>query len=156
MASPDGRSGHVLDERPRASAEGPATAHVRCIHLAAGLIALVLIPLASWLDGSGQLAWTMFSRTGQYRVELFANGRPINPTALAAAAAPGPTSRALAGADHFRHHDVVRATLRRHLADVARLACRLSPESTITARLDERLRTTAPVRTHQVTVQCGP
>src|SRR3954470_11583382 len=94
------------------------------VHLVVGVIAILLLPLVSWLDGSGQLAWTMFSRTGQYRLRLAAGGMPINPTELAAAATPGPTSIALSGADHFRHHDVVRATLRRHLEDIARLACR--------------------------------
>src|SRR3954468_8668575 len=91
-------------------------------HVVVGVVVLVVLPLASWLDGSRQLGWTMFSRTGQYRLELTADGAAVNPTELAAAAAPGPTSLALAGADHFRHQDVMRATLRRHLEDVARLA----------------------------------
>jgi hypothetical protein len=128
----------------------------RRLHLIAGVIAIAVVPLASWLDGSGQLAWTMFSRTGQYRLVLRADGATINPTALAAAAAPGATSLALAGADHFRHHDVWRATLRRHLADVAELACRLRPDAaTIVARLEERMRTTDAVSASEVTVRCA-
>jgi len=120
------------------------------------VIAIGIVPLASWLDGSGQLAWTMFSRTGQYRLALRADGATINPTALAAAAAPGPTAFALSGADHFRHQDVWRATLRRHLAGIAELACRLRPGAVaITARLDERVRTTSDVRTSEVTVRCA-
>ncbi|MBX3157662.1 MAG: hypothetical protein KF773_16945 [Deltaproteobacteria bacterium] len=119
-----------------------------------GVVVVVLIPLGSWLDGSGQLAWTMFSRTGQYRVELVAEGRALNPTAVAAVAAPGPTSAALAGADHFRHHDVWRATLRRHLGEVARLACKLAPGARITARLHERVRSDAEIETSEVMVQC--
>jgi hypothetical protein len=67
---------------------------------------------------------------------------------------PGPTARALAGADHFRHHDVMRATLRRHLAEVAALACRLRPGAQVTARLEERVRTTQPVRATEVVVTC--
>ena len=126
----------------------------RRFHRVVGVLAIVVLPLVSWLDGSGQLAWTMFSRTGQYRLELRADGTSLNPTELAAAAAPGPTSIALSGADHFRHHDVVRATLRRHLADVAHLACRLRPGATIVAHLDERVRTTEPVRTTEVTLTC--
>ena len=125
-------------------------------HLAVGVVVVLLIPLASWLDGSGQLAWTMFSRTGEYRLELTANGKPVNPTEVAAFAAPGPTSSALAGADHFRHHDVARATLRRHLSDVAHLACKLRPGTTINARLYERMRTDATTETTEVTVQCVP
>lgn len=126
------------------------------VHFAVGVIVVVLIPLASWLDGSGQLAWTMFSRTGQYRLELTANGKALNPTEVAAFAAPGPTSTALAGADHFRHHDIARATLHRHLADVASLACKLKPGSTIKARLHERVRTDAEIETTEVTMQCAP
>jgi hypothetical protein len=121
-----------------------------------GVIVVVLLPLASWLDGSGQLAWTMFSRTGQYRLELTSDGKPLNPTEVAAFAAPGPTSSALAGADHFRHHDVARATLRRHVTDIARLACRLKPGTTITARVHERMRTDAVIETTEVTVRCAP
>jgi len=127
----------------------------RRLHAIAGAIVIAVVPLVSWLDGSGQLAWTMFSRTGAYRLALRADGVPLNPTELAAAAAPGPTSIALAGADHFRHHDVARATLRRHLTDVARLACRLRPGATIVARLDERIRTTDHIVTSEVTVRCA-
>lgn len=125
------------------------------LHLAIGVIAIVLIPALSWLDGSGQLAWTMFSRTGQYRLMLTADGKPVNPSELAAAAAPGPTSRALSGADHFRHHDVWRATLSRHLDDVAQLVCRLRPGARVVARLDEKRHTTDAVESSEVTVQCS-
>lgn len=128
----------------------------RSVHLVAGVIVVVLLPLASWLDGSGQLAWTMFSRTGQYRLALSSDGTPLNPTELAALAGPGPTSAALAGADHFRHHDVARATMRRHLTEVATIACKLRPGTTITARLDERIRTDAAIETTEVTVRCAP
>ena len=124
-------------------------------HLAVGLVVIVLLPLASWLDGSGQLAWTMFSRTGRYRLELVADGAPLNPTEVAALASPGPTSQALAGADHLLHHDVRRATLHRHLADVAALACRARPGATITARLHERVKSEAPDETTEVTVRCA-
>lgn len=125
------------------------------VHVAVGILVVLLLPLASWLDGSGQLAWTMFSRTGRYRLELISDGKPLNPTEVAAFAAPGPTSSALAGADHFRHHDVARATLRRHLTDIASLACKLRPGTTITARLHERVRTDAPIRTTEVMMPCA-
>jgi len=128
------------------AAAGPHSRSWRRFHVAVGVIAIVLLPLVSWFDGSGQLAWTMFSRTGQYRLVLAADGRAVNPTELAAAAAPGPTAYALAGADHFRHQDVVRATLRRHLTDVASLTCRLRPAAVVTARLEEKLHTTSDVR----------
>ena len=125
-------------------------------HALIGVIVVGLVPAASWLDGSGQLAWTMFSRTGQYRLVLAADGAALNPTELAARAAAGSTSIALAGADHWKHHDVMRATLRRHLGEVVRLACRVRPAREISGRLEERLRSDAPVRTTTVTVQCAP
>ena len=124
------------------------------LHVVVGVLAIVVLPALSWLDGSGQLAWTMFSRTGQYRLALTADGKQVNPSELAAAAAPGPTAIALSGSDHFRHHDAMRATLARHLVDVARLACRLRPATTIVARLEERVRTTAPIEATEVTVRC--
>jgi hypothetical protein len=124
------------------------------LHLAVGVFVVLVLPLASWIDGSGQLAWTMFSRTGQYRLDLRADDVPVNPTELAAAAAPGSTAMALAGSDHFRHHDVMRATMRRHLDDIAHLACRTRPAVTVVASLQERLRTDEPIRTTTVTVRC--
>ena len=85
---------------------------------------------------------------------LHSDGVAVNPTELAAAASPGPLTIALAGADHFRHHDVMRATLRRHLEDVARLTCRLRPATAVTARLEERVRTVDELRVSEVTVRC--
>lgn len=126
----------------------------RRLHLAIGVIVVAILPLVSWLDGSGQLAWTMFSRTGQYRLSISADGAAINPTELAAIAAPGPTANALAGADRFIHQDVMRATMRRHLDDVARLACKRHPGARIVARLDERMRSTDSLRTSEASVQC--
>lgn len=123
-------------------------------HVAVGVVVCIIIPLLSWTDGSGQLAWTMFSRTGQYRLVLTADGKPVNPSELAGAAAPGPTAVALSGSDHFRHHDVMRATLARHLEDVARLACSIRPATTILARLEQRMRTTEPIVSTEVTVRC--
>ena len=124
------------------------------LQLIAGIVLIVVLPAVSWLDGSGQLAWTMFSRTGQYRLVLYADDRPINPTELAARAAPGPTAMALAGSDHMKHHDAMRATLRRHLEDVAEVACRLGRGRVIRARLEERVRTTESIRAREVTVRC--
>jgi hypothetical protein len=119
------------------------------------VLLVAVLPLVSWLDGSGQLAWTMFTRTGAYRLTLVADGTQINPTTVAARAMPGPTAIALAGADGMKHHDVMRATLRRHLEDVARLACRLRPTTQVTARLEERVRTTEPIRVTEVSVRCN-
>ncbi|HEX5059626.1 MAG TPA: hypothetical protein VFV99_09720 [Kofleriaceae bacterium] len=124
-------------------------------HLVATIIVCVVLPLASWLDGSGQLAWTMFSRTGQFRLVIVADGTQMNPTEIAAAAMPGPTAIALAGSDQLKHHDVMRATARRHLDDIADLACRLRPGAQLTVRLEERVRRSEPIRTSEVTRRCA-
>lgn len=118
------------------------------------MVVVLILPLASWLDGSGQLAWTMFSRTGQYRIAITADGKPVNPTEIAAAAAPGMTSLALAGADHFKHHDVWRATARRHLAEIAELTCRIRPGAEVSARLEEKRTTEAPIEATVVSIRC--
>jgi hypothetical protein len=125
------------------------------VHVAIGIVVILLLPLASWIDGSGQLAWTMFSRTGRYRLVMTADGAPMNPTELAAAAAPGPTSAVLAGADQFKHHDVARATLRRHLDDVLELACTLRRGAIVTLRLEERVRSDDPIRISEVSTRCA-
>ena len=126
----------------------------RQVHLAIGVVVIAILPALSWLDGSGQLAWTMFSRTGQYRLVISADGTQINPTELAATAVPGPTADALAGADRFIHQDVMRATMRRHLDEVARLACVRHRGAQIVARLEERVRSSEPVRTSEASVRC--
>lgn len=124
------------------------------VHVAAGIVVVLLLPLASWIDGSGQLAWTMFSRTGRYRLVMTADGAPLNPTEVAASAAPGATAGVLAGADHFKHQDVARATLRRHLTDVAELACRQRPGAKLVVRLEEQVRSDEPVRVTEIAMRC--
>ena len=123
-------------------------------HLVATIVVVIVLPLMSWLDGSGQLAWTMFSRTGQFRLVIVADGRPVNPTEIAAAAMPGPTAVALAGSDQLKHHDVMRATARRHLEDIGQLACRSRHAEQVTVRLEERVRRGEPIRTSEVSLRC--
>ncbi len=129
--------------------------HLIRTHLIATIVAVIILPLASWLDGSGQLAWTMFSRTGQFRLVIIADGKQINPTEIAAAAMPGPTGNALAGSDQPKHHDVWRATVRRHLDDIAGLVCRLKQSEHVMVRLEERVRRREPMRTSELTVRCS-
>jgi len=128
--------------------------HLTRTHLVATIVVALVLPVVSWLDGSGQLAWTMFSRTGQFRLVIVADGTQVNPTEIAAAAMPGPTATALAGSDQLKHHDVWRATARRHLADIGLLACRLHSSEQIVVRLEERIRRSEPVRTSEVAVRC--
>ena len=133
--------------------------HLTGAHAALALGLFVALPAASWLDGSGQLAWTMFTRTGHYRLEILATegdgSRPVAPSALAAAAGPAPIARFLAGADHFRHHDVARASLRRHLDAVAALACRVSGADAVDVTLEERATLDAPVEARHARARCA-
>jgi len=96
----------------------------------------------------------MFSRTGQFRLVIVADGEQINPTEIAAAAMPGPTAIALAGSDQLKHHDVMRATARRHLEEIGELACRLKRAAQVSVRLEERVRRSEPIRAREVSVRC--
>jgi len=112
-------------------------------HLIAGALAIVVLPALSWLDGSGQLAWTMFARTSQYRLEINAlsregTRRPIGPTELAASIGKVPAAVYLSGAESWRTHNIARVTLRRHLREVAALACRTSGAARVELTLWQR------------------
>lgn len=102
----------------------------------------------------------MFSRTGQYRLTAHAIDptgarRPLVTTAIAAAAGPraGPY---LVGADRWRMHDVARITLRRHLEEVAAIACGVAPRdaAAVEVRLEERASLDAPIDAHVTSRRC--
>ncbi len=107
-----------------------------------GAVACILVPLASWLvDGRGRLAYTMYSSTVTYRLEIAwldegGSRHAIDPTDLAddvsSAAAPF-----LTGASDFRTVAQIDA-LRPHLLDLARSACASRPRATIEITLHER------------------
>jgi hypothetical protein len=87
------------------------------------------------------LAWTMYSRAGEFRIDLIAfdaAGRAHlrNPTVLADGAAPEVASL-LAGSDHWRQGPSV-ATLRAHLDDLAAYACRELNAASVELTLRER------------------
>src|SRR5262245_9996157 len=42
------------------------------VHAIVATLVCVVLPAASWLDGSGFLAWTMYSGSGCYRLEIAA------------------------------------------------------------------------------------
>ena len=112
-------------------------------HLIAGVCAIILLPALSWLDGSGQLAWTMFARTAQYRLEIVAvdeagGRRLIGSSALADAAGNSPAAAQLSGAETWRTHNIARVVLRRHLLEVGRLACKVSGAQSVDLTLWER------------------
>lgn len=123
--------------------------------VAAGLLCVAL-PAASWLDGSGgSMAWTMFSKSETYRLELsvvdrFGSARVVNPTALAPMASVD-LATFLSGSETWRHGPVVRG-LERSIGGLARLACHLPGEpKQVRLRLETRQDLDAPVHvTHAV------
>ncbi len=121
------------------------------------LVGLVL-PGYSWLDGSGWLAWTMFSKSETYRIRLITTdsagqSRLVNPTALAQLAGEQ-VAPYLSGAEHFRQAPISDA-IAANLGGLAQLACRVAPGAVrADAALDSRKNLDAPVRTTAVEVSC--
>ena len=106
-----------------------------------GAVACVVLPAASWVEGSRTFAWSMYSRAGEYRFDLTtvdAQGRvhQRNPTALAADAAPTEASL-LAGSEHWRQGPSV-ASFRAHIGDLAAYACRELHAESVEITLRER------------------
>jgi hypothetical protein len=131
---------------------------VRRFRLAVGALACVVLPLGSRIQGSGLLAWTMYSRTGEFRIELVtfdATGRAHarNPTILAGGADPN-TAALLAGSDHWRE-GVGLYVLRLGLYDFAGYACRETGASSVVVTLHERRGSDSEVST-RCERRCGP
>jgi hypothetical protein len=120
------------------------------------LIAVVL-PAASWLNGTGTFAWTMFSKSASYRLQvdvIDAAGarRAVDPGALAPRAGPS-AAVYFRGAHHFRHAPVG-STFRRHLAEVGALACAEPGAVSVEISLFERRTLDAEVRETAARVTC--
>jgi len=114
---------------------------IRRLRIVAGALVCFVLPAGSLVQGSGMLAWTMYSRVGEFKVDLVAfdaAGRAHlrNPTVLAERATSGAASL-LAGADHWRQGPSV-AALRAHLDDLAAYACRELGAASVEITLRER------------------
>ena len=121
------------------------------------LVAALILPAASWMDGSGWLAWTMYSRSGSYRLTVY--GRkvdgdriPIAPTAMAERAS-GTIRIALGGADHWRFSPFG-PTLRIYLASIGELACGLEAVPMVDLVLEEQATLDAPIVSTRASVRC--
>jgi hypothetical protein len=130
---------------------------MRLIHWVAGAVSCALLPAASRIEGSGLFAWTMYSRAGEYRIEVFATDvhgivHRRNPTALAEHAAPS-AAILLAGSDHWRPGPGL-STLRSHLMDLARYACLEDDATDVEVVLHERAADRAEHTTAR-RAQCG-
>jgi hypothetical protein len=128
------------------------------LHGVVALLLTTILPAYSWHDGTGWLAWTMFSRSQMYRLHVTVTDRagvahPINPTQLAALSS-GDAIAFLSGTDHWRHATTGEA-FRSNLPGLARLACQCAPDAavaTVTFEMRKDL-DTAPSSAH-ATVHC--
>lgn len=124
-----------------AVASPPSVSRIRCLRFVVGAIACFALPAGSLVQGSGTFAWTMYSRAGQFRIDLVAfdaDGRAHlrNPTVLADGATPEAASL-LAGSEHWRQGPSL-AVLRAHLDDLAAYACRDLGAASVELTLHER------------------
>jgi hypothetical protein len=128
------------------------------LHAVVALLFGVVMPASSWLDGSGWLAWTMFSKSQTYRltvrvIDLGGARHLVNPTALSRFA-DNDAAIYLSGAEHFRQAPISRA-FAANLPSLGRLACRTVSGSTrATITLETRKNLDAAVQTDSVTVSC--
>jgi hypothetical protein len=127
---------------------------VRYVHVAVG-IALFIVPLVSLVFGSGTFAWTMYSGSGEYWLEVRvkdadARWHSVAPTALAGST---PSGALLAGADHYRRGTSV-DVLRTHLSDLARYACAERHGVVADVVLHERRDANAVERATSAHVEC--
>jgi hypothetical protein len=126
-------------------------------HMILGLVAILLLPAGSWWRGPGSFAFTMFSRSGSYRLRIVVTdpsgkAQRIPPTALAAQLG-GSVGNLLAGSESWRYAPFG-ALLRRRIDEVATLACTLPGAATARVELDERETLDAPPRTSRALTRC--
>ena len=128
------------------------------LHAALAVLVGLLLPAYSWLDGSGWLAWTMFSKSETYRLRVVvvdSAGQPklINPSALARFAGEQ-VALYLSGAEHFRQAPIGNA-FTSNLGSLAALACRAVPHAArSTVTLDSRKDLDAATRTISAEASC--
>ena len=131
-------------------------------HIVAVLAIGLVVPLASHLLGSGELAYAMYAHAPEYRLDVFAVNeagvrRPIPPTELARGARPS-VIPLVAGADHFRtspRPGDLKSTLPR-LAEHACVVAAASGTVAIEIILEERAREGEQTRTTRAAATCAP
>jgi hypothetical protein len=130
----------------------------RRLHWGLGALVCVILPGASWLDGSGRLAYSMFADVCWYRVDIVARddrGAPfaISPTEIGRLASPG-AALWLGGADQF-HVSPRSRNGRAQLGAIARFACTVRGDAaTITITLSERDRPDGAITTTVAEARC--
>ena len=95
------------------------------VHAGVGAFLFVLLPAGSRLFGDGFFAWTMYSRSSEYRIDIEvhdASGwRSVAPTGLADHTSAHVGS-VLIGAEAF-HHGASLVVLQDHLGEFAAFVC---------------------------------
>jgi len=134
-----------------------APVQTKHVHAIAAALLLFALPISSAF-GSGFFAWTMYSGSGEYAMEIHVQDmagrwRSVSPTGLAEASSAA-TADVLVGADHFRRGSSL-AVLRAHLGDLAAFACRERHGLAATVVLRERANATSPERTTTAHVTCN-
>ena len=115
------------------------------LHAAVAVLVALVLPAYSRMEGSGSLAWTMFSRSQTFRLSVRVADKAgrtqiVNPTELARFA-DAETATYLMGSEHFRQSPVGSAFVG-NLTGLAELACRTVPEparATITLEIRKTL-----------------
>ncbi len=120
------------------------------LHVALAVVVCLALPALSWLDGSGRLAYTMFSELEETRVDIVgfdASGREtrIAPTWVASQLKGG-AGVFLAGAEHWRTGPVAREPLRQ-LGAIARRVCALGGHARVRVTVWTRRPSTAETPT---------
>lgn len=119
------------------------------VHATAALVCCLILPAFSRIAGEGGLAWTMFSSSAAFRLELRVTDETgavhyLHPAELAAHTEPS-LGFYLRGADRF-HTWPVGPTFLGRLPALAALACKLGPYRAIELTLEQRSTLDAPVR----------
>lgn len=128
-------------------------------HRIAAAIVAVVLPAYSWHDGSGWLAWRMFSKSETYRLTVKVTDTTggvhlANPAELTRFTT-GDTANYLSGAEHFRHAPAG-AELRKSLPQLAALACRCVPNAVRSSTtIDFRKNLNAATETTTGSVECA-
>ena len=136
----------------------PAPSPWRLWQCGVGLLACVLVPAWSWLDGSGSLAWSMYAHSSSFRLRIVSvdskgKHRSVAPSALAARAEQD-LRTALGGAEAFRHARQGRL-LQRYLPELAQLACEVSHAERVVLTLEDKRDLDSPPLISTEERQCG-
>jgi len=118
----------------------------------------LVLPGASWLDGSGRLAYSMFADVVWYKVDIVAHDDrgvafAISPTEIGKAASPG-AALWLGGAESF--HVATRSrSARAQLGAIAQFSCTVRRDAArVTVTLSERDRPDGEVTTTIAEASC--